>query len=218
MRPLRYPLWKRHITAIWLLRSWVVHARGRELRGFEVSFRTSRDCFGPADPSNPWHLGNRVGNHSMWQAVNLVETEGPAGNSVAVSATKAHSEEVQYSPEKRISHLFSIDLFRQGLSAFIDSQGHPWATMEQLPNRCPQLNSEIQNTPYGIANQKCQATAGKDFPAVRRARAIAICLFQLSGTPALRKTASELSRPAFAAASGVMSFVRPKTSTLSASW
>jgi hypothetical protein len=44
------------------------------------------------------------------------------------------------------------------------------------------------------------------------------CLsFQPSGTPALRKTASELSRPAFAAASGVMSFVRPKTSTLSAS-
>ena len=38
------------------------------------------------------------------------------------------------------------------------------------------------------------------------------------GTPALRNTASELSRPAFAAASGVMSFVRPKTSTLSASW
>jgi hypothetical protein len=38
-----------------------------------------------------------------------------------------------------------------------------------------------------------------------------------SGTPALRKTASELSRPAFAAASGVMSLVRPKTSTLSAS-
>jgi len=53
-----------------------------------VSFWTSRDCFGPADPSNPWHLGNRVGNHSMWQAANLVETEGRAGNSVAVSATK----------------------------------------------------------------------------------------------------------------------------------
>ena len=58
-----------------------------ELQGFEVSFWTSRDCFGPADPSNPWHLGNRVGNHSMWQAANLVETEGRAGNSVAVSAT-----------------------------------------------------------------------------------------------------------------------------------
>ena len=59
-----------------------------ELRGFEVSFWTPRDWLGPADPSNPWHLGNRVGNHSMWQAVNLGETEGPAGNSVAVSATK----------------------------------------------------------------------------------------------------------------------------------
>ena len=59
-----------------------------ELRGFEVSFWTSRDCFGPADPSNPWHLGNRVGNHSMWKVVNLVETEGPAGNLVAVSATR----------------------------------------------------------------------------------------------------------------------------------
>jgi hypothetical protein len=58
--------------------------------GFEVSFWTSRDCFGPADPSNPWHLGNRVGNHSMWQAADLVETEGPAGNSVAVSATSQH--------------------------------------------------------------------------------------------------------------------------------
>jgi hypothetical protein len=54
-----------------------------------VSLWTSRDCFGPADPSNPWHLGNRVGNHSMWQAANLVETEGPAGNSVAVSATNS---------------------------------------------------------------------------------------------------------------------------------
>jgi len=40
---------------------------------------------------------------------------------------------------------------------------------------------------------------------------------QPSEIPALRKTASELSRPAFAAASGVMSFVLPKTSTLSAS-
>ena len=59
-----------------------------ELRGFEVSFWTPRDWLGPADPSNPWHLGNRVGNHSMWQAANLVETEGRAGNSVAVSATK----------------------------------------------------------------------------------------------------------------------------------
>ena len=59
-----------------------------ELRGFEVSFWTSSDCFGPAEPSNPWHLGNRVGNHSMWQAANLVETEGPVGNSVAVSATR----------------------------------------------------------------------------------------------------------------------------------
>ena len=72
-----------------------------ELRGFEVSFWTSRDCFGTAEPSTPWHLGNRVGNHSMWQAVNLVETEGPAGNSVAVSATKAPSEVVQYRPEKQ---------------------------------------------------------------------------------------------------------------------
>lgn len=44
------------------------------------------------------------------------------------------------------------------------------------------------------------------------------CLtLQPSGTLALRKIASELSRPVFAAASGVMSFVRPKTSTLSAS-
>jgi hypothetical protein len=58
-----------------------------ELRGFEVSFWTSGDSIGPADPSNPWHLGNRVGNHSMCQAANLLETEGPAGNSVAVSAT-----------------------------------------------------------------------------------------------------------------------------------
>jgi hypothetical protein len=96
-----------------------------ELRGFEVSFWTSRDCFGPTDPSNPWHLGNRVGNHSMWQAVNLVETEGPAGNSVAVSATKIPSEEVQYRPEKILSHLLSTDLFRQGPSAFIDIEGIP---------------------------------------------------------------------------------------------
>jgi hypothetical protein len=42
-------------------------------------------------------------------------------------------------------------------------------------------------------------------------------LLQPCGTPAFRKIASELSSPAFAAASGVMSFVRPKTSTLSAS-
>lgn len=60
-----------------------------ELRGFEVSFWTSRDCFGPAEPSTPWHLGNQAGNHPMWQAVNLVETEGQAGNSVAVSATNS---------------------------------------------------------------------------------------------------------------------------------
>jgi hypothetical protein len=137
-----------------------------ELRGFEVSFWTSRDRFGPADPSNPWHLGNRVGNHSMWQAANLVETEGPAGNSVAVSATKAHSEEVQYSPEKTLSHLFSIDMFQQGLRAFIDSLGHLGATLgatvEQLPNSCPHPISEIQNAPHGTANQECQAPAGED--------------------------------------------------------
>src|ERR1700691_1286477 len=69
-----------------------------ELRGFEVSFWTSRDCFGPADPSNPWHLGNRGVNHYMWQAINLVETEGPAGNSVAVSATSTACSNVQDNP------------------------------------------------------------------------------------------------------------------------
>jgi hypothetical protein len=83
-----------------------------ELRGFEVSFWTSRDCFGPADPSNPWHLGKRVGNHSMWQAANLVETEGPAGNSVAVSATKIPSEEVPKHP-------------RNILNPYIPSQSRP---------------------------------------------------------------------------------------------
>ena len=69
-----------------------------ELRGVEVSFWISRDCFGPAEPSNPWHLGNQAGNHLMWQAVNLVETEGQAGNSVAVSATIYPSEEVLQRP------------------------------------------------------------------------------------------------------------------------
>jgi hypothetical protein len=58
-----------------------------ELPGFEVSFWTSRDCFGPAEPSNPLHLGNRVGNHGMSQVVNRIETVGQDGNSVAVSAT-----------------------------------------------------------------------------------------------------------------------------------
>ena len=56
---------------------------------------------------------------------------------------------------------------------------------------------------------------------LRRFRILAIVRrgssLQPSETPALRKTASELSRPVFAAACGVMSFVRPKTSTLSAS-
>ena len=128
-----------------------------ELRGFEVSFWTSRDCFGPADPSNPWHLGNRVGNHSMWQAVNLVETEGPAGNSVAVSATNRPSEEVQYRPEKTLSHLFSADLFQKGPREFVDSRRHLGATTEQLPKSCPQPIGEVRNAPYETANQKCQA-------------------------------------------------------------
>ena len=145
-----------------------------ELRGFEVSFWTSRDCFGPTDPSNPWHLGNRVGNHSMWQAVNLVETEGPAGNSVAVSATSTPSKEVQYRPGKRLSHLFSAHLFRQGPSAFIDSRGHlgttSGATTVQLPKSCPQPIAEVQNAPHGTANQKCQAPAGEDRPPLRRPR------------------------------------------------
>ena len=143
-----------------------------ELRGFEVSFWTSRDCFGPADPSNPWHLGNRVGNHSMWQAVNLVETEGPAGNSVAGSATKIPSKEVQYRPEKILSHLFSTDRFRQGLSAFIDSRGRLGATKVQLSKNCPQPIGEVQNAPYGTADQKRQAPAGEDCPALRRARSV----------------------------------------------
>jgi hypothetical protein len=59
---------------------------------------TSKDYFGVADPSTPQNLGN----HSMRQAVNLVESAGPDELTVAVSATKISSEEAQDSPEKNI--------------------------------------------------------------------------------------------------------------------
>jgi hypothetical protein len=63
-----------------------------ELGLSEVLPFTSKDYFGVADPSALQDLGNRLGNHPMRQAVNLVESAGPDGSIVAVSATNTPSE------------------------------------------------------------------------------------------------------------------------------
>ena len=96
-----------------------------ESRGFEVSFWTSMDCFGPAEPSNPLHLGNRVGNHRMWQVVNHVETERQDGNSVAVSATKNPSEEVPKHPQNDLNRYLPSPSRPRRSGRVFDRPGHP---------------------------------------------------------------------------------------------
>lgn len=64
-----------------------------KLRASTVLSGTAKDLSGRTARSSMRHLGNLLGNHSMWQAVNPVEAEGSDGNSVDGSATR-------YLPEK----------------------------------------------------------------------------------------------------------------------